>query len=516
MAFKSSKHQNVQPVHMVLNGGLNYSQTPSNLQDNEVRRAHNFIYDAQTDSLITRPGTDCLTASALGSPILAGYYYERSVTEAYHVCASGGKLWYLVGDTYTEIGALNDSTTVPSFLTFNTLLLIADGGADIKTWNGAVSGTYTTIPDSPAATALSMIKNRVVCNASDEPDSVYLSGPEDEADWDTVAGNAVGLRAGFGDMLTVNAFGVFGDDLIVSKKGDQAKRIYRINVADATPANWYVEEKSSNNAAKNAQSMVGAWNNVFFVDENGFKSILGVDVYGDLQVDYTGRKINTVFVPTNICDFTNYLPALNSIWFGLGDRVFCYTERFDPQGGNRVPAFTDILFKQDRIRSAYQAGDYIYLCGHNGYLYKLDDTLATDETEPAVTADYVSIIRTKTLVFGGDGILKKLQWYLRPKNGGEAKLYAYKDEETAVALKTVTLTSEGTELYDANGDFSDDAGPPENDITGYLYDEGSYAWVETSRSRVRHPQMAFEIYVTSGRVGVEWVKAEIAMVEGGE
>jgi len=493
---------------MVLNGGLNYAQTPSNIADNELRRAHNFIYDAQTDFLVTRPGTDCVTASALGSPILAGYYYERSATEAYHVCASGGKLYYLNGTSWTEIGLLNDSTTVPAFLTFNTLLLIADGGADIKTWNGATSGIYTTIPNSPAATALSMIKNRVVCNASDEPDSVYLSGPEDETKWNTSTEGAVGLKAGFGDMLAVNAFGVFGDDLIISKKGDQIKRIYRVNVADSTPANWYVLQVSGNNCAQNAQSMVGTWNNVFLVDQNGFKSVKGVDVYGDLQVDYIGRRINTIFVAGTRCDFANYLPSLDAIWFGLGERIFCYTERLVPDTGNRAPAFTNIVFQQGRIRSAYQAGDYIYLCGHNGYLYKLDESVATDETAPAVTANYVSALRTKTLTFGGDGILKKLQWDLRPKKEGTAILYAYKDEETNIALKTVTLPPEGEYLYNATGDLAD--------ATGYLYDEGYYAWVETSRSRVRHPQMALEIYTKSGRVGVEWVKAEIAVVEGGE
>ena len=94
------------------------------------------------------------------------------------------------------------------------------------------------------------------------------------------------------------------------------------------------------------------------------------------------------------------------------------------------------------------------------------------------------------------------------RSEGTAILYAYKDEETNIALKTVTLPPEGEYLYNATGDLAD--------ATGYLYNEGYYAWVETSRSRVRHPQMAFEIYTKSGRVGVEWVKAEIAVVEGGE
>lgn len=505
MAFKSSKHQNVVPVQMVLNGGLNYASTPTNLADNELRRAHNFIYDPETDFLVTRPGTSCQTATAVGAAILNGLYYEKNATDKYHVSAAGGKLYYLTGaslDTFTEIGALTNSTDIPSFLTFNSKLLIADNGTAIRTWDGS---SYTTLAGSPKATALATIGSRVVSNASDEPDSVYLSGPEDETDWDTVSGAAVGVKAGYGDGMSVVGFGVFGDDLIIFKKGDAEKRIYRLNVSDATPANWYVTLLSSNNTAQNHSATADAWSNVFFVDTNGFKSVKGVDVYGDLQVDPIGKKVNTVFSAQADCDFLTYLPNYNAIWFGLSERVFCYTEQRNADG-EMVPAFTDLVFQQGRIRAVYQAGDDVFLCGNNGHIYKMNSAVATDETVPATTAAYVSALRTKTLAFGSDGILRKLQWYLRPKKSGTALLYAYKDEETEVLLKTVTLTNEGEYLYDATGDLAD--------ATDFLYDDGYYAWTETTRNRVRNDQMAFEIYLTSGRVGVEWVKAEIAMVEG--
>jgi len=67
MAKKSSKHEDVQPVKFILDGGLNYSSTPANIQDNELRRAHNFIYDPSTNSLITRPGTKCVTIQICGA-----------------------------------------------------------------------------------------------------------------------------------------------------------------------------------------------------------------------------------------------------------------------------------------------------------------------------------------------------------------------------------------------------------------------------------------------------------------
>ena len=503
MGKKSSKHESVVPIKMILNGGVNFAQTPANIADNECRRGHNFIYDPNTDYLVTRPGTDCVTASALANPILNLHYYEKDAAHKYLVGASGGKLYYLDGTSWVEIGSLHDSTTIPSFLTFNSKLIVADGGADLNEWDGT---TYAATTTSPDGSALCTINNRIVANADSEKDSVYMTTTEVYNDWNT-AGTALGIKCGYGDNMTVNGFGVFGTDLIVSKKGDSEKRLYRIDTSGATPTNWKAEMLSSVNCAQNHKSITAAYNNIFFADSNGFKAVKGVESYGDLQVDPVGKKINSVFTSGNNCDFVTYLPAYNAIWTGMGERIFCYTERLNASG-SIVPAFTDIAFKWGRCRAICQAGDVVYLAGHNGYLYKLDETLSTDETAPSTTSTYPSILRTKTLMFGSDGILRKLQFYLRPKASGTGYLYCYKDEETPVNMKTVTLTPGGDCLYDATGDLAD--------ATGDLYDDGYYAWVETTRNRVRSGQMAFEIYLSSGRVGVEWVQAEIAQVEGGE
>jgi hypothetical protein len=439
----------------------------------------------------------------MANPITALHYYEKSSAVAYLVAACYGNLYYLSDTEWVFIGALHDLTTVPSFLTFNAKLIIADGGSTLRSWDGT---TYATIATSPDADALTTIGNRVVANSVSEKDSVYLSKTNDETDWNT-SGSAVGIKAGYGDNMSVKAFGVFNNDLMIFKKGASSKYVYRLNVEDTTPANWQVALQSPNNTAQNAQATAEAWNNIFFVDSNGFKSIKGVDVYGDLQVDPVGKKINSIFSAGNSCDFMTYIPIYNAIWFGMGDRVYCYTERQNEEGQTE-PAFTDLTFQQGRIRAVCQAGDTVYLAGNNGYLYKLDEIYSTDEITPSVVESYRSVLRTKTLVFGGDGILKKLQWYLRPKSSGSALLKVYKSEESELTIATLSLPNEGELLYDAEDALYG--------ATGYLYSSGASAWTETSRARVRNPQMAFELYVTSGRVGVEWVRADIAMVEGGE
>jgi hypothetical protein len=515
MAKKAAKQENIQTVTLMLNGGLNYAASRANIADNELTRAMNFIYDPDTDFLMARPGTKCKTLLALPAAITAGCYFEVSTTEAYHVAAAGKKLYYLSGaglDEWTEIGTdLLTGDYPPSFLVFNNLLMIADGdAAGIKTWAGAVIGTIDTgITDSPAATALSVINNRVVANHVSELDSVYLSAPNDATatGWNTST-TAVGLKVGFGDLLTVNSFAVFGDDLIVSKKGNRTKHLYRVNVADATPANWHAKELSANNAAQNAQAMLSAWNNVFFVDTNGFKSVKGTDTYGDLTVDPVGRKINTIFQTGDVCDGLAYIASYNAAWFNLGDRIMCYTERPDMQSNANVPAFTDINFGWGRCTSIYEAGNDVYLTGYNGYLYKLDESVSTDEVTPGVTKNYVCTVRGKTLMFFVDGILRKLQFYLKPKAVGGGNIYACTAESTKVLLKSFSTTAEGTFLFDETEEV--------NVATDLLYATGFSPWIESMRQRVRSTEMSFEVELTSGRCGVEWCKAEIALVEGGD
>jgi hypothetical protein len=514
MATRSSKAQqgSLQSISLNFSGGLNYSSAPANIKDNELTRALNFLYNSQTGTPEVRPGTRCQTAATCDGTngILKIYYYEKSSSEAWLVGACNAHLYYLSGvglDAWTEIGALNDTTTVPSFLTFHSKLLIADGGTNIKTWDGT---TYASLADGLGVTALATIKGRVVANstAAGSNDLVTMSGPTDETKWNTSTEGAIALRAGFGDNMSVNAFAVFGDDLIVSKRGDAEKRLYRVNVADATATNWYVQSLTENNCSQNAHTIISAFNNVYFVDTNGFKSLKGVTEYGDLQTDLIGAKVNTTFTANSVCSEVAYLPYFTAIWYIMGDRVYAYHRLIDADG-NLGHAFTDMLFKQGAIKSICQAGSNIYMAGANGYLYTLDltNTYSTDETEPGVTVAFDAAFKTKRFSFFGGAILRKTELYLDPIKAGTAYLYAITPDNESILLETLRLRTAGQELYDATGDL--------NDATEDLYDMGMTPWFETSRNRIRGASIQFNIVIASGRVGIEGLKAEFAMVEGG-
>jgi hypothetical protein len=305
--------------------------------------------------------------------------------------------------------------------------------------------------------------------------------------------------------MTIVGGAAYGDDIIVFKRGDREKRIYRLNTADPTPANWYVSELSENNTAQNSLAMVTAFNNVFFVDTNGFKSIKGVTEYGDMQTDLIGGKVNPAFAGSAICDFCTYVPLYAAIWFGVSSRVYVY-HRIADADGSVQHAFTELIFQQGRICCLCQAGSTLYLGGYNGYLYKIDTGVSTDGTAPGVVEAFSSVLRTKQFPMFGEGILRKTEVYLKPVTSGTAILSAFNGPETSVNIKSVVLRGMGEELVGATGGL--DA------ATTFLFDGGVQAWFETSYNRVRGRTLQFQFSVSSGRVGVQGLKAEIAPVAG--
>lgn len=487
-------------LNISFSGGLNLSCAAWSIADNESPKMLNWIYNPESSLPEVRPGTSCQTASAAGSSIRALYLYEKSTTIKYIIGCYGSKIYYLSGATlnaWTEIGSIASATVVPEFLTVNNKLLIADGGNLIKTWDGT---TYGTINDSPNASCLRWIKNRVAANHVGEPDSVYLSKTNDETVWDTTS-TAIGLKAGYGDNLAVNGLAVFGDDLIISKSGNAMRKMYRLNTAATATTDWYVKEIPGASCAQNPGAIKAAFNNVFFFNNDGLRSLKGVQEYGDLQSDQTGRKVNSQFTTAASCNFLKYIPTYNSIWLSFGSSL--YTGRMI---GEEI-AFTELYFNQGRIDSLCMDGTTIYLGGNNGYLYKIDDTKDTDEVTPGVTQNYSSILRSKIYNYGDNDLtLNSVAMRVTPISSGTFNLSVIKEDATSCLLDTVSIESEGQYLYDATGYL--------NDETGYLYDAGGSPSLEVNHNRVKSPSIQLELYGSGVRYGVDSILAKVMISKG--
>ena len=500
---KASKQANVQTLSLKFDGGLNYADAPANIDDNELTGALNIIYN-QMGVPETRPGTTVLTTvtptGTADSPLVKGYYYEKSSTTAYHIGICESTIYSKNGTGWTTVGSLAVTDAIPSMITYNSKLIIADGGTNLMSWDGTTFSA--TLTDGLSADAITSIKGRIVANSTTSPDLVTLSGLNDETMWDTAdeTNPALAFRAGFGDNMSVVGFEVFGDDLLIFKRGESEKKVYRLNTSDPTVTNWYVAEQTSNNSMQNAHCSVAAFNNIYFVDDDGFKSLKGVTEYGDLQVDFTGAKINRYFNNANnaTCDEVTFIPKYNSVWFLTRDQAICF---FLLKNGKT--AFTNLQFKCGRIRSVYQADNTVYLCGDDGYLYKLDDSVSTDAVI-STTTEFHSLLTSKQFSFTSQGVLRKTQIYLSPIKAGAALLTLATDTTGSIPLKTITLGGDGILINDMTEEI--------DTYTDTIYELGDAAAFELSYNRARGRSMQFSFSTSSGRVGLEGIKAEIALV----
>ena len=498
------KTASVTQLNVSFTGGLNVASSEWSIADTDAQRILNFIFDPDSKVPEVRPGTTCQTAAAAGASIRALYLYEKSLTVKYLIGVYGAKIYYLSGtslDAWTEIGAIASATVVPTFLTVNTKLLIADGGTGIKTWDGT---TYGSIASSPNASTMVMIRNRIACNHVGEPDSVYLSAPNDETGWDTTS-TAIGLKAGYGDNLAVNCLIPFGNDLIISKKGNATQKTYRLNTgsAEETADYWYVAEIPGNICAQNEQSMEVAYNNLFMFTSYGIKSLKGVTEYGDIQSDQIGRKVNPRFADGGTCHFMKYIPSYNSIWISVGSKFF--TARL--LDGDTELSCTELYFEQGQIDSICIDGSTIYLGGNNGYLYKIDDNESTDETAPDVTENYSAIIRGKRFNLGANSItLRKTTMRLTPISAGTVTLCVYKDDGTPVTLNPATLAGVGSYLYDETGYL--------NDATDFVANTGAEPTLHVSHRKMKSASVEFELQASGCRFGIDAILADIMVSRG--
>lgn len=487
-------------LNISFSGGLNLSAAEWSIADNESPRMLNYIFNPESMLPEVRPGTLCQTASAASAAIRALYLYEKTTSVKYIVAAIGAKLYYLSGtglDAWTEIGAIASATVIPEFLTFNSKLLIADGGTNIKTWDGT---TYGTIATSPNATCLRIIKQRVAANHASELDSVYLSAPNDETGWNTTT-TAIGLKAGYGDTLKVNGLEVFGDDLIISKTGNATKKLYRLNTAEITTEYWYISQIPGNYCAQNEQSILTAFNNVFIYNTDGIKSLRGVTEYGDIQSDQIGRKINSQFSNTSTCHFIKYIPNYNAIWFSVGSRF--YTGRLMDQ----VLACTELSFTQGEIDSMCIDGATVYLGSSTGYLYKLDETLDTDEATPDTNTAFTSIIKSKRHNLGADDItLRQTTMRVTPLVSGSITLSVIKDDGIPVTVDTISIEGGGEFLYDATGYLYD--------ATDYLYDAGGSPSMHINHNKVKSSSIQYQVQSTGARFGIDSIVSDIVVSRG--
>ncbi len=500
MAKTSVKHTAISQSAISFDGGLNRADNPDALADNQMADVSNMYYEAGQNILTTRPGLVHAAQAPPGDPALVKLTaFIKDTLDAQLVAAtSDGNLYRLDESAsppvWTLITALAATGIVPSLVTFNSKLIIADGGPALRAWDG---DAVTSLPDSPiGATALVEIGGRLAANSGQDMDGVVLSAPEDETKW-LIDDGAVFLRAGYGDGLRVTGFGVISQDLIIFKMGKAGKRIMRLNAAGTT-SDWSLSQISQNLSAVGPHGVEFVGNNLLFADHGEIHDLAGVQQYGDIQVGGVGRLINPLLNGKTVSEM-RFLPKIGVLLSLVeGDSLVLV---FHPQSS----AWTKLDFQGLFFRSVCQAGDKIYLGCQNGRLYRLGLTESRDEVAPGDFREITALARSKVFTVPGEAVLRKTRLNYEAITPGQGRLQVYgSDQVSPTTLLTLESDPGLGRLADATADLTDASQPL-----------GVSAETRTvSRTRFRDAALSFQITTTSGRIRLRQCLAELAAVNG--
>ena len=431
------------------------------------------------------------------NPVVKVFNYSNGTDGSFLMGVSDGKLYQITANGVSFVMDLFSKEIVPAMLNYNGRMLIADGSPHIKWFDGSTIGELETSP--PYATALAEIGNRVVCNSggSGELDSVYFSGAEDDEDWDT-AGNAVGIRAGYLDGMTVNALGVLGTDLLVFKGGSGGKKTYRVST-NGTPSDWYNQLLSANATALSPFAVEQIGNDLWFADDVGLKSISQVQTYGDLAMAMTGMPIESAISGKQVRELT-FLPSLGVLSILVEGTADIYL--YHPHN----KAFTTWNIGDILINSICESGGKVYLAGGNGYLYRLgiDDI---DSLVPNLNAPVQARIEGRQYIMPKDGIVRRTRVYydeLTPTTG-------------TVGIVSPNMTTGVNEVVIANITPIDSrmlVAASEDLADANLSLARAQRGFIDSRARYRSGIFSFTVKTTKGRIQLKNLSFDAASVEG--
>jgi len=492
MARISSKHQAIQSFRVDPVEGLNLSQPAHAISDQELTEAYNMVFLPHNGVIATRPAfvyvSDPITPTNDG---ITNMHQFRD----WIICSCKNDKLYaydVAAKTFDEITTLTPGA-VASMITFNDKLIIADGGY-LRSWDG------TTVEDlnQLMPSVVVEIGSRVCINDTSDPDAIYLSAPENETDWDT-NGNAIGLRAGYGDGMEVNGLAVMGADLIVSKVGKGNAFLYRLNTG-GDPANWKVSKLISDTASDNVFTISSLPNAVMYLNSDGeLRTVTGVQQYGDIRMMNIGEKVNPGlnrlqrdgFNPTHL----KYLSSQDMLACIFNGRVYAYYH------ANQRFTYFDSLNMGVRVDCCTDFKDEPYWGGDNGRIYRWEDNASVDTISDGLTARFESKLRSKLFVVPGEAIIKKSHLSYNNLAAGIASVLI-----NNTTIKHLLLLNAVWYLYDANIDLFD--------ANMDLYSGGTAGDIITIRNRVRVHDFYVEIRVTAGRIGINYFDATFALVNG--
>lgn len=496
MGQRSSKHASETVIHIAPTGGLNLVGAPSDIAENELRRAHNMVYAPETGKLRVRPGFRFWK----WRPAIDVYFqnlYWFSTLDLVIGQASNHGLYTtdpVPGGSWTQITTVYGET---AFIEFNGKLIFADGDS-LRSWDGT---NFETLADGIKPNAVVEMNGRLVINDTVDKDAVWFSKPYDETGWDTNDG-AVFIRCGYGDGLYVNGLAYIGHDLIVSKNGHNQK-MYRIMTGGSSDQ-WQVTKLIDRASCESPLTIEAIHSDILFLDRGKLKNISSVQQYGDLKLFSLGAKINTEmskrWFDGESARFIRHIPSIDQVWMSYGNDIFIY--HLSTQN------FTTVSLARRKITAVMNTMDNVIVASEIGHCYTIDEHSFEDEYEQGVKAPYYGIMRTKEFRFPlSEGIIKRIQMAFEAITEGNGQIEVIVTGGRSLGYLPVEYKAVKFYYGDADMTYGDMDTP-------YGLAGGAYDWIDNAWNRVRLPGFSIQFRSLRGRVGIEDINVRVAGVNG--
>ena len=454
----------VKEVEVVTQGfqkGLNIQDAPNLLENVEVRRAENGLFD-ERGGFSKRAGCQNMgTVGAAGDRIISTYVFNRGDAVAPHlmVHTSAGAVYYTTDPTanpivWTPVVVSGFSISQPmAWETFNSKCYFCDG-THYSSWDGT---TYATYPSAPKGKYIRLYKDTMwVAGVFGLPDRIYSSNPGDAETWP--AANWVDIRHGDGDV--VRGLASDGVYLIVGKR-NTGTIIY-------DPALFYNRVYDYEKGFESHWGVIQHESDIYYITRRGVAKWAG-----DAPADLISYKIDPIFDP----HILNYNLLATAWAYTYGQVIsWCVAEigaAYPTMQINYYPRLAELTalgirglgpWSVDRVpvacASVYRYQDKVRLYGGSTLANKLywvfADGIGQDDGQT-----FTAILETAAFDFGAP-LLTKYVRRMRILGRGKFNVSIKRNFQNTLYRTASVDLSQGTDMWNNNNWNSDNWGPDAN------------------------------------------------------
>lgn len=293
---RTNKHQISKVKYYPLNGGINVSQPPEQIAENEMQACQNFIYDRDSQRLVGRGGLRLISSF---DNAVRGMYYDIDNNLTFVFLDNRDAYAVTMHDTESSRAYLDKVTGegIPKCCKFQNMLFVASG-EHLQYYNYSENENYLqTLTESPVCDNLFYRWGRlmVTLTGSDRITYSATGDASSEVAWEENTNDKSSskwLDVGEKDGGDIQEIVPLATDIMIFKSNGKVYQFTGDNDVDS----WCVYN-ISNYTDMTASFTPGMCatnigNDVIFLSLRGLKMLSATQDYGNIATSDIGAKIN--------------------------------------------------------------------------------------------------------------------------------------------------------------------------------------------------------------------------------